>query len=113
MAIVRRINEANFEEAFARMDRDCYSHEGYKYLYDFYEEISQAQEKDVELDVVAVCCDWNEYENFSRLDDDYHYLIDREDGESDKDYQKRLIAELEGKTIFVKLSNGHFLLHVF
>ena len=54
------INSASaFMDEFSRMGRgDQFSYEALESLFDFYDEI-----EDFELDVIAVCCEWTEYEN--------------------------------------------------
>lgn len=60
------ITLSSFIDAFRTMDRMTgWSHEGLEALFDFMEET------DVELDVVALCCDWSEYDSVSDACDDY------------------------------------------
>ena len=54
------INSASaFMDEFARMGRgEQFSYEALEALFDFYDEL-----EDFELDVIAICCEWTEYEN--------------------------------------------------
>ena len=43
---------------FVKFNRDFYSDEAYKFLYDWYSDLNWLD--DYELDVIAICCDWSE-----------------------------------------------------
>jgi len=48
---------SDFRDAFQRMDRgEQFSYEGLETLYDYLEECDE----DMELDVIAICCDFSE-----------------------------------------------------
>lgn len=51
------LSVSDFRDAFVRMDRkNQFSYEAYGLIYDFLEEV----DPDWELDVIAVCCDFDE-----------------------------------------------------
>lgn len=68
---------SDFCEAFRRFDRqDNFSREGLELLFDYLEEL----DPDMELDVVALCCDYCE----DTMEDIIHsYSIDVEDMDED------------------------------
>ena len=55
------INESQFIDAFKQWEtyKDNFSYYGLKALYEFLEEL----EPETELDVVAICCEFSEYED--------------------------------------------------
>jgi len=55
---------------FVECDRDYYSHEGYQAILDYFNEL----EEDVELDVIGICCDFNEV-TFEEFINDYSLEI--------------------------------------
>ena len=57
-------NEYELQKIFADWDRDYYSPDGYKAILDYY------NETDSELDVIAICCSFTEY-NIDELLCDY------------------------------------------
>jgi hypothetical protein len=72
--IVQTVNENQFIDAFRTWDtyKDNFSYEGLKALYEELEEVSEYNDsKTIELDVVAICCDYTEYENFQEFLDNY------------------------------------------
>ena len=72
--IVQTVNENQFIDAFRTWDtyKDNFSYEGLKALYEELEEVSEYNDsKTIELDVVAICSDYTEYENFQDFLDSY------------------------------------------
>ena len=70
--MIQTINEYQFADAFHKMDRgNQFSYDGLKALYDdliIYEESSG---NPIELDVIALCCDYREYESLKDFQEDY------------------------------------------
>ena len=58
-------NEYELQKIFADWDRNYYSLDGYKAILDYYDKI------DSELDVIAICGSFTEYENVDDLLHDY------------------------------------------
>lgn len=100
-----------FADAFRDMDRDYYSMDGYAALLSFYDEIDE----NMELDVIAICCEWNEYGNdctlsFDDMLSDYGYLLDDEmEDDEMEDKITAIVDELENKTTVIELDNGNYL----
>lgn len=67
--IYEEVNQSHFISAFKSIRPDNFSYEGLKALYEYFDELSQDQ--DIELDVIAICCDFTEYENFEEIKKDY------------------------------------------
>ena len=62
MAIVQTVSESLFHDAFHRMGRaKQFSYGARSALFEYYEEMSEDMGEPVELDVIAICCDWSEY----------------------------------------------------
>lgn len=62
MPIVSNIGFCEFCDAFRDMDRnENFSYEGKRALFDYLEQYSEDSGQPVELDVIALCCDY--YEN--------------------------------------------------
>ena len=85
------INSATeFMDEFARMGRgDQFSYEALQALFEYYDEL-----EDFELDVIAVCCEWTEYES---EEDALEY------------YGSEDIDELQNKHFMLEIDNGHVL----
>ena len=61
MAIKQTVTESDFRDAFQAIRPDNFSYEGLGALYDYLENLSDDIGDDIELDVIALCCDYTEY----------------------------------------------------
>jgi hypothetical protein len=61
----------DFERAFKRCERDNFSYDGLKALFEYLEEYEEGTGEEVELDVIALCCEYAEYDSLSEYNDDY------------------------------------------
>ena len=60
--IYENINVSRFREAFDRRGRGGqFSYSALGLLFEYYEEIAIETGQPMELDVIAICCDWTEY----------------------------------------------------
>ena len=70
------INFYNFSDAFRKAGRaDQFTYEGQRAIFDYLEEYEDSTGEEVELDVVAICCEYMEYENL----EEFHNIYDKED----------------------------------
>ena len=98
----------DFERAFVNMDRaDNFSYAGKKALYEYLEQYAQDCGTEVELDVIALCCEYTEYVNLTELKEVYPDIetigelqdntiviyIDDPPGQFDDDYDGRFIIQ--------------------
>jgi len=65
------VNMYDFERAFKRFERDNFSYDGLKALFEYLEEYEEDTGEEVELDVIALCCDYMEYDSLKEYNDDY------------------------------------------
>ena len=78
------INKSEFRDAFARMDRkDQFSYEALGALFDYLESYEEDTGEEMELDVIAICCDFTEYENLEELKKNYNNIETMEDLEAE------------------------------
>ena len=80
-----RISKYDFMEAFRNMDRyDQFGHEALSALFDYIEDVEQDTGVEIDLDVIAICCDYTvstlkEVRDAYDLDEDVdvlEYLMD-------------------------------------
>ena len=77
----------DFREAFARAGRQSqFSYDGLAILFDYLEEIEQDTGEEIELDVIALCCDFAESTIQELID---QYSIDVTDCDPDDDDEIR------------------------
>jgi alcohol dehydrogenase class IV len=98
MAIVQNINNVyQFREAFRLAGRmDQFSYEGLEVLFDYLDELSEDIGEPIELDPVALCCEYYESSIEEIID---QYNLDVSYAEGDEDEIKEMVREyLEYKT---------------
>ena len=66
------IGFCQFCDAFRNMNRnEQFSYDGKSALFDYLEEYEQSTMEEIELDVIAICCEFTEYENLEEFQNDY------------------------------------------
>ena len=96
------------KEMFKNWNRDYYTYEACEALEEWYDEI----DPDFEFDVIAICCEWNEYGDTPCLTwdhflNDYEYLLeDVEKHLTDEEKIDLIIETLEDRTSVIRLSNS-------
>jgi hypothetical protein len=115
------INFNQFCTAFRDMNRDnSFSYEGKRALFDYLEQYEEDTDTEVDLDVIALCCEYTEYEDVEDyLKDYYGYStveeglkalgIEKEEEESEEEFKERIKEEVEehlnDNTTLIKLSD--------
>jgi len=59
-----------FVDAFSNRP-DNFSRDGLRALYDYLEDLGDSCESEIELDVIAFCCEYEEYEDIQEYNDNY------------------------------------------
>lgn len=120
MSIVFNIGFCEFCDAFRDMGRDDnFSYEGKRALFDYLEQYSEDTGEPVELDVIALCCDYCENDietiisehQIEIYDDGFGDLLDPEEVEQSKTDQVR--DYLNEHTIIVGEVPGGFVYAAF
>ena len=67
------ITESQFINAFKSWDtyKNQFSYDGLKALFEWFEEYENDTGEEMELDVIAICCEFTEYENLKQYNDEY------------------------------------------
>ena len=73
------VNIYDFERAFKRCERENFSYDGLKALFEYLEEFEDSTGEEVELDVIALCCEYAEYDSLNEYNDDYGTKYDEID----------------------------------
>ena len=98
--MIQTINEFQFEDAFKSIRPDNFSYEGLKALYDYFEQYEEDTGEQIELDVIAICCDYYEYEDLEAFQEDYS-----------EDYES--IEEIEHATQVIMIDDTSFIIQAF
>ena len=76
----RTVDLHEFRESFKRMGRENqFSYDGLGALFNHLEEIERDTGEEVELDVIALCCDFMEYDSLEALKEDYQDIETMDD----------------------------------
>lgn len=68
------VNFSQFCDAFEHMDRkDNFSHNGLQALFDYLEQYEEDAGQEIELDVIALCCEYAEYDSAMDCAKEYGY----------------------------------------
>mgnify|MGYP003125850318 FL=1 len=95
--MIQTINKWDFRNAFKRtiQYRDDFSYEGLKALYDYLEEYEEDTGEQIELDVIAICCEYTEYKDLKEFEDVY--------GKEFSNIDKRFKDSIEDKTTLIPI----------
>jgi len=99
--MITTINEYDFIDAFKKMGRtDNFSYRGLIALYDYLEILEDDIGQPIELDVIALCCEYAEYDNLEEFQADYS-----------EDYQT--IGDIERETTVIMIDDDSFIIRQF
>lgn len=101
----------DFKHAFESIRPDNFSREGLEVLWDYLEEYEDSTGEELELDVIALCCDFSE-DTWENIASDYR--IDLDGCEDDDDEKKEAVKEyLEDQGALVGEVSGGFVYRCF
>lgn len=91
------VNVYQFRDAFRNMGRgDNFSYEALGILFEYLEEYEEASDSPLELDVIALCCDFNE---MSWREVAEYYYVDLSDCEDDDERADAVREYLNDNTV--------------
>lgn len=108
--IYTEITKSSFIDAFKLSSRkDQFSYDALEAIFEYLEDYSQHSGENVELDIVAICCEWDEegWEGIAK-----NYGIDLEGCEDDQDKIEAVRDYLEYHTRCFLLPDGETFVYV-
>ena len=70
--MIDTITKYSFLDAFYKMGRDKqFSYEGLDALFDYFEMLEEDTDQQIEFDVIAICCEYSEYDSLKEFQNDY------------------------------------------
>ena len=101
------VTESMFCEQFKRLRPENFTNAALEALFAYYEEIEQGSGEEMELDVVAICCDWTEYDSALEAAESYGFKA-KDAGEDERaDMNERAALEfLTDETTVLELGEG-------
>jgi len=71
------VSEYDFRRAFESIRPDNFSYQGLGAMFEYLEDLSDDIGEEIELDVIAICCDFCEY-SLDEIISEYDYLFPKE-----------------------------------
>ena len=105
MALVKTFDKYDLQQEFVKMGRDYYSLDGYQAMLDLFDEVGN----NTELDVIAICCEFNE-DAPADIINNYDNIDEIKEAAGDLD---ALIDALNYYTFAVLLDNGNIFFQAF
>ena len=93
------INFSNFQDAF-RIRPNNFTYKGLKALFEHLENYEEEIGEEMELDVIALCCDYTEYSDLEEFQKEH-----------DKDFES--IEDIEDKTTVIPFGTDSFIVQNF
>lgn len=81
-------------------------------IVEYYEEQEQEMDKEIEMDAVAIRCQWDEYSTAKDIAEAHNHDFDLQ-GKDDEEIVEEVEAFLDDNTTWFKLDNGHYLIQEF
>lgn len=104
MAIVQTLSKSSFIDAFTHSSRkDQFSYEALEAIFEYMEEYSANTGEAIELDIVAICCDWSEctWEEIAR-----DYDVDLSECDTVTDKMGAVVDYLVVNTTYIELPDS-------
>jgi len=78
MAIIDTLHEAQFVDEFQKINKENFSYDGLKTLFQYLDNLSEDCGENIEFDPIALCCEFAEYnlEEFNKDYDEEYATID-------------------------------------
>jgi len=81
------VNFSDFIDAFHAFDRyNSYGYEALKVIFEYLEDLEDSMGQEIELDVIAICCDYT-VQGYTGIAQDYSIDLSAADGDADEEEQ--------------------------
>ena len=97
MSIIQTVNKSQFIDNLLADDYASWTYEDAGALFDYYEQFSDDMGEDVELDRVALRCEWTRADSIDEVIEDYDDINSLEDLQD----QTQVIEHLGGVLLFI------------
>ncbi|KKS05288.1 MAG: hypothetical protein UU59_C0051G0008 [candidate division WWE3 bacterium GW2011_GWE1_41_27] len=84
------VSKSDFIDAFKKTRPENFSYAGLESLFEYLEDFEANSGEEMELDVIAICCDFTEYENLAEFQSAY--------GE-----EYATISDIEDRTLVIRI----------
>ena len=99
------VSQYDFERAFKEVRPDNFSYEGLKALFDYLEDYETDLAEEIELDVIALCCEFSEYPTAKKAAEQYGWEPDEDEDQNEDEIEAAALDYLQDQTS-VRVFNG-------
>ena len=92
------VNFSEFRDSFQQIRPDNFSYEGLRHLFSWLEQYEEDTGEEMELDVIAICCDFSE-DTFQNIADQYDFDLSKY--ETDEEKQEAVADYLSDQGVYV------------
>jgi len=100
----KTISFHEFQNEFQDCRPDNFSYDGLKALFDYLEDLSEDCGTEIELDVVAICCEFSEYDTALEIAKEYGFEPDEDN--DNEDQEAAALEFLEYHTSVITFGSG-------
>ena len=94
------ITEYQFQNAFQDANRgENFSYGGLTALFEYFEELEESIGAEIEMDVIAICCEYTEYDNINEYNNNHDAVDD--------------IDDIEQRTTVIRINDESFIIQDF
>ena len=94
------LSSYQFRDAFMECRPNNFSSKGLLALWDYFEQYEDDTGEELELDVIAICCDFQEFKNLEDFQEQYSYDYDDMDS-IEQETQVIYLGEVDGSDGFI------------
>ena len=116
------VYQYDFIDAFSRMGRqDNFSYEGLEALYDYLIDYEESTGEEIELDVIALCCEYSEWEDIEEFlknygdnfQDHWESLTDDFAEDEEEARKEEMFEYIQDYTTIIDIDGTSFITQVF
>lgn len=85
--------------------KDQFSYDALKAIFEWYEELEEGTNEEMEFDPIAICCEWSEYESALECIEDCGYSH-KPEGETGEEKEADALQWLQDQTTVLEHSSG-------
>lgn len=103
----KTINFSEFCDSFSEDRQNQFSYEGKRALFEYFESYEEDTGEEIELDVIALCCDYTEYETALEVATNYFtFALSDIDNISAEDAEQEALDFLKNNTQVIEFDGG-------
>jgi len=107
------VSEFDFIDTFDAVRKNQFSYGALKALYSYYEDLEESIGEPIEFDVIAICCEWAEYESIEDVCRAYNTAPEVAAFAGKEDYEEACFEWLGDNTQYIALDDGSVLVAEF